>query len=236
MSGARRDQAPRWGAAWLLAAAVGFVFGGADQYLGSRVALGPWTSSVSAMSAPWLLVPFVFGSRAPGRRRAMAAGLLVTLAALAGYFALTVSPFEGVPLARVPDALMTLLDSNVRIILGGLLTGPLFGALGWRWRALRSWSSAALLAAAFCLEPLARLATGRLDGPTFVWGVEVVLGACLAAFFALAGAVHCRVGVAARGRPGQRPSSSRGLGPAVASGAFVCAFWSDGADLRGGDD
>jgi hypothetical protein len=193
---ARFDRAPRrargWGAACLVAIAVGFVFGGADQYLGSRVALGPWTSSVSAMSAPWLLLPFAFGATALERRRAMLVGLVVTLAALAGYFALTLSPWEGVSPGRVPDDLAALLDSNLRIIVGGLVTGPLFGALGWRWRARRSWSSAALLAAAFCLEPLARLATGRLDGPVLVWGVEVALGACLAGFFAVAGAVRRR--------------------------------------------
>jgi hypothetical protein len=144
------------------------------------------------MSAPWLLLPFAFGATALQRRRAMAVGLIVTLAALAGYFALTLSPWEGVPPGRVPDALVSLVDSNLRIIVGGLITGPLFGALGWRWRARRSWSSAALLAAAFCLEPLARLAAGRLYGPALVWGVEVGLGACLAGFFAAAGLVARR--------------------------------------------
>jgi len=190
MSAERRERGLL--AVCVVAVAAGFAFGGADQYLGSRIALGPWASSVSAMSAPWLLVPFAAGTTQRTLRRALLLGLVVTLAALAGYFALTLSPWEGVPLGRTPTALVALLASNVRIILGGLVSGPLFGVLGWRWRTARSWSSAALLAAAFCLEPLARLATGRLYGPGLVWGVEVALGVSLAGFFAAAGAVGRR--------------------------------------------
>jgi hypothetical protein len=179
---------------YLAAVAFGLVFGGADQYLGSRVALGPWASSVSAMSAPWLALPFVFGSAALERRRAMVIGLTVTVAALAGYFALTLSPWEGVPLGRFPGDLVALAHSNVRNIVGGLLTGPLFGALGWRWRTARSWASAGLLAAAFCLEPVARLAVGQRSSPAVVWGIEVALGVLLAGYFAVVGAARRRSG------------------------------------------
>ena len=173
---------------YLAAVAFGLVFGGADQYLGSRVTLGPWAYSVSAMSAPWLALPFVFGSAQRDRRRAIVVGLTVTVAALAGYFALTLSPWEGVPLGRFPGDLVALAHSNLRNIVGGLITGPLFGGLGWRWRTTRSWASAGLLAAAFCLEPVARLAAGQLSSPAAVWGVEVLLGAVLAGYFAVAGA------------------------------------------------
>jgi hypothetical protein len=41
--------------AYLVAVAVGLVFGGGDQYLGSLtpiLALGSWTLAVSGMSAP----------------------------------------------------------------------------------------------------------------------------------------------------------------------------------------
>ena len=149
-------------AVYLAAIVFGLMFGGADQYLGSRITLGPWASSVSAMSAPWLALPFVFGWAQLERRRAIVVGLTVTVAALAGYFAMTLSPVEGVALGRFPGDLVALARSNLRNIVGGLLTGPLFGALGWRWRTARSWASAALLAAAFCLEPVARLAVGQL--------------------------------------------------------------------------
>jgi len=169
-----------------LAVGFGLLFGGADQYLGSLVRLGPWASSVSAMSAPWLLLPFVFGSTQLDPRRAMLLGLTVTASALAGYFALTLSPLESVPLSHFPADLVALAHSNVRIIVAGLVTGPVFGALGRRWRITRSWLSAGLLAAAFCLEPLARLGVGQLPRPNIVWGVEIALGVCLCGYFTAA--------------------------------------------------
>lgn len=184
-------------AVYLFAVVFGFVFGGADQYLGSRISLGPWASSVSAMSAPWLLLPFVFGTAQLQRRRAILVGLVVTLAALAGYFALTLSPLEGVALGRFPGDLVALARSNLRNIVGGLVSGPLFGALGWRWRTTRSPASAGLVAAAFCLEPLARLLSGQLSSPAVVWAVEVALGVGLAGYF-LRVARRAPAGVAAR--------------------------------------
>jgi MFS family permease len=42
-----------------------------------------------------------------------------------------------------------------RYFAGGLVTGPLFGALGGRWSRRRSWYAAAILAASFILEPSA---------------------------------------------------------------------------------
>ena len=79
---------------------VGFAFGAADQYLGSRVSLGLWAATVSGASAPWLVVPFAFRCSQVRPYRAMALGLVVTLAALAGYFTLMWSPLEGVALSR----------------------------------------------------------------------------------------------------------------------------------------
>ncbi len=89
--------------AFLLVALIGFAFGAADQYLGSLrplVALGPWTTAVSGMSAPWLVLPFLAGCSQVLPRRAMAAGLVATQAALFGYFVMTLSPVEGVALAK----------------------------------------------------------------------------------------------------------------------------------------
>jgi hypothetical protein len=53
---------------------------------------------------------------------------------------------------------------NPLYILSGLVMGPLFGLLGQRWCLRRSWVSAALVAGALCLEPLARWAAGQLRG------------------------------------------------------------------------
>jgi hypothetical protein len=73
---------------------------------------------------------------------------------------------------------------NPFYILSGLVTGPIFGLLGQRWRVRRSWFSAAIVAGAFCLEPLARWVTGQLMPPPAVWTVEVAFGAVVAALFA----------------------------------------------------
>jgi hypothetical protein len=70
--------------------------------------------------------------------------------------------------------------------------GSLFGALGQRWRTERSRISAAALAAAVCLEPLARFVVGRLSSPDFVWLIEISLGTCLAGYFAGAGVSYRR--------------------------------------------
>ena len=86
---------------YLIAILGGFAFGAGDQYLGSLTAgsvLGTWTWTVSGMSAPWLVLPFVAGMTQERARRAMALGLVATMAALAGYFAMSHSPLEGVPL------------------------------------------------------------------------------------------------------------------------------------------
>src|SRR3954470_6770471 len=107
---------------FVVAAVVGLVFGAADQYIGSlkpMVALGPWTISLSQMSALWLLLPFVFGAAQVGPRRGIAIGSVATLGGLVGYFAMTVSPLE-VELSQALGAIPGLLASNVRVIVGGL--------------------------------------------------------------------------------------------------------------------
>jgi hypothetical protein len=105
---------------------------------------------------------------------------------------MTLSPLEGVPLSQFPSDLIHLIPSQLANIVGGLVTAPLFGALGQRWRTERSWISAAALAAALCLEPLARFADGQLSSPDFVWLIEISLGTCLAAYFVCAGASYRR--------------------------------------------
>ncbi|HMK92429.1 MAG TPA: hypothetical protein VK576_05475 [Thermoleophilia bacterium] len=166
-----------------VAAVAGFAFGAADQYLGSRAALGAWAPAVSTTSAPWLVLPFVAGCTQVRSRRAMLIGLVTTMAALAGYFALMWSPLEGVAAGQVLPHLPALLGTQWLNIVGGLVTAPLFGLLGQRWRVRRSWLAAALVVAALCLEPFARLATGRLWGPPVVSWLEALVGALFAAYF-----------------------------------------------------
>jgi hypothetical protein len=177
---------------FLVATLIGLALGAADQFLGSRsVTLGAWAATAAQVSAPWLIVPFVFGVTQPRARKAAVLGLVVTLSALLGYFAMTYSPIEIHPWTfdRFTTGMVAITTRgwyNPVYILGGLVTGPLFGFLGQRWRVRRSWISATLVAGALCLEPVARWAVGQLMPPAHVWGVEVALGTVAAAMFAYA--------------------------------------------------
>lgn len=181
---------PRRSSVFVLALIVGFAFGAADQYLGSLhvcLRLGFWAATVSGLSAPWLLLPFLFGCSQQSPRRAAALGLLATMAGLAGYFAMMWGPIEGGTWTQFAAHWPILLASQSVNIIGGVLCGPLFGYLGQRWHAHRSWAGAMLVAGAFCFEPLARLAAGRLDPPAFIWALEVALGIALALYFIASG-------------------------------------------------
>jgi hypothetical protein len=173
---------------FVIALVGSFLFGAVDQYLGggwSLNHLGSWTTDVSVMSAPWLVLPFVLGSTQACPWRAAILGLGVTLAALLGYFVMTVSPLEGVDLATVRP--LDFLHSQLHVIIPSLATGPLFGWLGQRWRMSRSWLSAALVAGAFSLEPLARAVDDQPFQFTGVAASEIIIGIAISMYFARAG-------------------------------------------------
>jgi hypothetical protein len=163
----------------------GLIFGAGDQYLGTVhavSAIGWWSISVSQLSAPWLILPFLVGMTQERPRRAAVAGLVVTLAALTGYFLMTLSPMEGVHLSLVN--IRGLLSSNQLNEIGGLIFGPLFGWLGYRWHARRWWPAAALVTCALCLEPFAVTVVGRNVGRSgLVWAFEIVFGVAVGIWF-----------------------------------------------------
>jgi uncharacterized protein DUF6518 len=132
-------------------------FGAADQYLGSLYS--PFLIAVSGMSAPWLLLPFAVGACQPGRRRAALLGLAATWLAVGGYVLMIVSPVEGAHLT--PGTLAVTAASQWLWFLGGLVTGPLYGVLGHRWRTRRSWPVALLAALPVMFEPAARYLAGH---------------------------------------------------------------------------
>lgn len=136
-----------------LALILSAAFGAGDQYLGSLVH-HPWGADVASLSAPWLLLAFLAGSTQRTPRRASLLGLGATLAALVGYFLLTDSPLEGAQytLANTHGFFI----SNAAVVIGSLVTGPLFGWFGQQWRTRRAIAGALASAAAFCLEPLIR--------------------------------------------------------------------------------
>ncbi|MHB1875550.1 MAG: DUF6518 family protein [Streptosporangiaceae bacterium] len=108
---------------------------------------------VSKMSAPWLLVPFLAGAWQASRLRAAVVGLSATWLAVLAYVAMIVSPWEGVHLT--PRTFAFSLASQFPWFAGGLVTGPLYGWLGYIWRTSRSAVAALLAALPVLLEPAA---------------------------------------------------------------------------------
>ncbi|MGC9962465.1 MAG: DUF6518 family protein [Acidimicrobiales bacterium] len=179
----------------LVAVVFGLGFGAGDQYLGSLNTEGLWTISLSLLSAPWLVLPFAFGCSQLRSNRAAIVGLVVTMSALAGYFLMIMGPFEGGRSNFSGTEIRGLLVSNTLNIVGGLVAGPLYGLLGNRWRTRRAWTSAALVAGALCLEPLAELAAGRhYPGASSVYPVEVAAGIAIATYFLVTGLAYRRHG------------------------------------------
>jgi len=66
----------------------------------------------------------------------MVLGLICTVAALIGYWAMTLSPVEGAVVTL--RGVRGLLAGQSGYFVGGLLTGPLFGWLGCRWATRRT--------------------------------------------------------------------------------------------------
>ena len=134
-------------------------FGAGDQYLGSLVhhPLGSGRQPASRLRGCCSRSSPAPRSGIHGARALL--GLGATFAALVGYFLLTDSPLEGAQysLANTHGFFV----SNAPVILGGIVTGPLFGWFGQQWRTRRAIAGALVAAAALCLEPLARRAAVR---------------------------------------------------------------------------
>src|SRR5947208_2853043 len=65
-----------------------------------------------------------------------------------------------------------LLAGQSAYAVGGVVTGPFFGWLGYRWRR-RDWVSALAVALVISCEPLAHLAAGAAVSFDGVWAAEV---------------------------------------------------------------
>ena len=167
-------------------AVLALIFGSADQYLGTTHVIahtGAWTTTLSNLSALWLIVPFLAGwsQRTPGR--SAVAGALSLVAAFVGYWLLTLSPLEGVSGAQAAAGIAPLVRGHVPWLVGGTFGAPLFGVLGYRWRVRRAWTSAMAVSMLLCLEPLAWMASGlgsRFSDARPVWLAEMAAGACTA--------------------------------------------------------
>ena len=157
-----------------LALVLSAAFGAGDQYLGSLPGSGHfwaagWSTDISLLSAPWLVLPFVAGATQKLPRRA----------ALLGYGLMTLSPIEHAHLTVA--TVRGFFISERGVLLGGIVTGPLFGWFGQQWRTRGAIAGALVTAAALCLEPLARRVTIDPIGQRDVWLAEVAAGLAFAA-------------------------------------------------------
>jgi hypothetical protein len=167
-----------------LALVLSAAFGAGDQYLGSLTGSGHlwaagWSADISLLSAPWLVLPFVAGATQREPRRAALVGLACTYAALLGYGLMTLSPVEHAHLSIA--TIRGFFVSERSVLVGGIVTGPLFGWFGQQWRTRRAIAGALITAAALCLEPLARRVTIDPIQYRDVWLAEVAVGLALAA-------------------------------------------------------
>ncbi len=171
--------APRRVTTTIVVLALACVFGAVDQYLGTFKS--SFLTSVSGMSAPWLLMPFLAGLSQPGPRRAAWTGLAATWLAVLAYVAMIISPMEGTHLGPRPTGVigswnqlsphlvLATLGSQWLWFAGGLIAGPLYGWLGYRWRTRRSAATALIAALPLVLEPAARWLAGHVGQAYASW-------------------------------------------------------------------
>jgi hypothetical protein len=149
----------------VLAAAL---FGAADLAL--QRAGGDTAFWLSNMSAFWLMLAFIAGWVMPTVRAAAVIGLIVTQVALTAFYVASRSALPA---------------ETWQYIVGGTVTGPVFGVLGRRWGAERWLPGAVVLSAAFCCEPVAWTHyKGFLPPPTYIWNLEAIGGVLLGLAFA----------------------------------------------------
>jgi hypothetical protein len=128
-------------------------FGAADQYLGSLTRFWAHAWEVPALSAPWLVLPFLLGRTQRSAPAAAVVGGVGTLLALVAYGLMTISPLEQAQFTL--PSFIAFARSNTLWFAGSAVTGPAFGYLGHRWGIAQDRLAAALLTGAVLLEPLA---------------------------------------------------------------------------------
>jgi hypothetical protein len=106
------------------------------------------------LSTPWLLVPFAAGVVVPHRWGSAVAGLAATMAALVGFYLLTTLVIDLGGHGFLADFRKELM-ANRYYLEAGIVTGPLFGALGGWWKRSSRLSWLLLVGILLIAEPLA---------------------------------------------------------------------------------
>jgi hypothetical protein len=125
-----------------------------------------WRQTFGNLSAPWMLVPFLAGTSCERARSAALVGLGATFAAFLGFYTAEAAVLDLGPHPWYTDLELTLSSGHFYWKLG-LLSGPVFGVLGWSWAARRLPLAPLALGFAFATEPLIVWFLGQAD----IWGV-----------------------------------------------------------------
>jgi hypothetical protein len=104
-------------------------------------------------SAPWVVVPFLAGTRYPRVWQAALVGIATTLAALLGFYLAEAAVLDLGPHPWYTDLRLTL-GSGRFYATWGILSGLLYGALGGMWAAGWLRAAPAAVGLAFVCEPL----------------------------------------------------------------------------------
>lgn len=163
-------------------------------------------ADVGNLSTPWLVVALLAGAHATRIRTGALLGLAATMSALVGFYVLTTFVIDLGTHSWIGD-LRRELEANRVYFQGGLLSGPLFGAVGAWWNRGRAFGKSMLVGALLIAEPVALAAIGVVfphgvvrsasvplllrivpgwtlsgdPGAAVVYGTEVALGAVLVA-------------------------------------------------------
>ena len=129
-------------------------------------AFSQFRGDVGNISTPWLLVPFIAGTRCMRIRSAALVGLLATTAALTGFYLLTTAVVDLGDHGVIGDLRLEFWGNHVYFE-GGLLSGPIFGALGGWWRQTQTIPASIVAGVLLMAEPLLLLLGGAV-GPHHV--------------------------------------------------------------------
>jgi hypothetical protein len=148
--------------------------------------------AIGNSSAPWVVIPFLAGTRFRSVSRGVLIGVAATLAAFAGFYAAEAAVLD-LGTGSWIHALRLTLGSGRIYEEWGLASGALYGALGALWASRRWLAAGAAVGLAFVLEPLITLALTRArvwggSGPleyAWLWVAEVIVGVAAIALLAV---------------------------------------------------
>jgi hypothetical protein len=133
-------------------------------------------------SAPWIVLPFLAGTRFARGSRAALAGFAVTLASFLGFYVAEAAVLDLGPHPWWDDLRLTAGYVNV-YEKWGIFSGLVYGTLGWLWAYRSNAVAAVSVGCAFVAEPAivlflsrAGIWPGLLLDYDWMWITEIVLG------------------------------------------------------------